>query len=250
MTEDREDEPFVDLYISNWEQQCINQLEAEQDLEGQLTTEKELVNHNIWCSFQNTATAIAQLYKDRVQDAASLWLPFQTAAGTVTTLYKECGDGIKRVSELGIHCGYQRRNKEILQWVRKKRRHIRREELIAYLCGKPPPPRPQNHRGSPRPRLSFSDRHGSPINHQSTSSIHPSILHCSAENPSVADDNLRIFGEALAINTNVTRRQRNSELNTFFANEYARHCIKRPASSSPPHDVNMDSPTHKRSRHF
>lgn len=63
MTEDREDEPFVDLYISNWEQQCINQLEAEQDLEGQFTTEKELVNHNIWCSFQNTATAIAQLYK-------------------------------------------------------------------------------------------------------------------------------------------------------------------------------------------
>ena len=63
MSEDREEESLVDLYITNWEQQCINQLESEQDLEGQLTAEKELVNHNIWCSFQNTATAIAQLYK-------------------------------------------------------------------------------------------------------------------------------------------------------------------------------------------
>lgn len=63
MSEDREDESLVDLYISNWEQQCISQLESEQDLEGQLTVEKELVNNNIWCSFQNTATAIAQLYK-------------------------------------------------------------------------------------------------------------------------------------------------------------------------------------------
>ena len=83
--------------------------------------------------------------------------------------------------------------------MRKKRRHIRREELIAYLSGKPPPPRPQSHRGSPRPRISFSDRHGSPINHQSTSSIHPSILHCSSDNTNVVDENLRIFGEALAI---------------------------------------------------
>jgi hypothetical protein len=45
----------------------------------------------------------------------------------------------------------------------------------------------------------------------------------------------------------VARRQRSLELSTFIANEFARHC-KRPAPPSSPHDVTMDSPTHKRSR--
>lgn len=58
----------------------------------------------------------------------------------------DSSDAIRRISELGIQCGYQRRNKEILSWARKKRRHIRREDLLAYLAGKSPPPRPHHHR--------------------------------------------------------------------------------------------------------
>lgn len=43
----------------------------------------------------------------------------------------------KRISEMGILCGSQRRNKELLSWLKKKKRkHIRRDELMAFLCGK------------------------------------------------------------------------------------------------------------------
>lgn len=47
----------------------------------------------------------------------------------------------QRSYDLGIHLGYQRRNKEVIAWAKKRRRTIRREELISFLCGKVPPPR-------------------------------------------------------------------------------------------------------------
>ena len=55
-------------------------------------------------------------------------------------------DSMRRCSELGIEMGRQKRSKEIMNWARKKRRMIRREDLLAYLSGKPPPPRPHSHR--------------------------------------------------------------------------------------------------------
>lgn len=55
-------------------------------------------------------------------------------------------DNIRRCSELAIEAGQQKRSKEIMNWARKKRRMIRREDLLAYLAGKPPPPRPHPHR--------------------------------------------------------------------------------------------------------
>ncbi|XP_067006074.2 HUWE1-associated protein modifying stress responses [Anabrus simplex] len=250
MNEDREDDPLMDLWITNWERQCVDVVESEPDYEGQLQSERDLINQKVWFSFQNTATSIAQLYKDRLQ-GVSLWIPFQTAAGTVTTLFKESTDGMRRTSELGIQCGYQRRNKEILNWARKKRHHIRREDLLAYLAGKPPPPRPHHHRSNPRPRIMLSERHGSPNSLQMMDAHHHDLHHhhISSENIS-SDDNLHTFREALALPnspTNISRRQRSSELSAFIAGEMARHC-KRPAPPSSPHDVNMDSPTHKRSR--
>ena len=60
---DKEDEPFVDLWTSNWEQQCVQHLESEPDYEGQLQSERDLANQKVWFSFENTATSIAQLYK-------------------------------------------------------------------------------------------------------------------------------------------------------------------------------------------
>lgn len=39
-----------------------------------------------------------------------------------------------------MQCGYQRRTREIADWARsKRRRYIRREDLLSYLAGKPPP---------------------------------------------------------------------------------------------------------------
>lgn len=244
---DREEDPLVDLWIANFEQQCSEHLESEPDSEGQLQAERERAIHNNWLLFQNTATAIAQLYKDR-QQGVSLWIPFQTAAGTVTSLYKDSTDAIRRIGEMGVQCGYQRRNKELMNWARKKRRNIRREDLMAYLAGKPPPLRPHHSRVSPRPRVMLSERHGSPNAQQMD------IHHFHHSNPaaiSTCEDNLHTFREALSIassNVSFARKPRSSDLSNYIANEFVRNGTKRPASSSPPHDVTMDSPTHKRSR--
>ena len=46
---------------------------------------------------------------------------------------------------MGSQSGYLRRTRDILSWAKKRRHHIRREDLVAFLCGKAPPVR---HRGS------------------------------------------------------------------------------------------------------
>lgn len=64
MSEDKiEEDPIVDLWYSNWEQQCVEAIEAEPNYENQLLSEKELCSQQIWTSFQTTASAISQLYK-------------------------------------------------------------------------------------------------------------------------------------------------------------------------------------------
>ncbi|KAI4539528.1 hypothetical protein MG293_009923 [Ovis ammon polii] len=89
-------------------------------------------------------------WKDRVcqQPGLSLWVPFQNAATAATNLYKESGDTQQRSFDIGIQIGYQRRSKNVLAWVKTRRRTIRREDLISFLCGKVPPPR--NSRAPPR----------------------------------------------------------------------------------------------------
>lgn len=64
MSDDRsEDDPIMDLWYSNWEQQCVEALESEPDYESQLHNEKEIYSQQMWTKFQTTASAIAQLYK-------------------------------------------------------------------------------------------------------------------------------------------------------------------------------------------
>lgn len=228
----------MDLWYANWEQQCVEAIEAEPDYENQLHNQKELYTHQIWSGFQSTASAIAQLYKDRTQ-SASLWLPFQTAAGTVTSLYRDSLEGMKRSGELGIEMGKQKRSKEIMNWARKKRRMIRREDLLAYLAGKPPPPRPHSHRSSPKPRMMVC---GSPPSQSPTASM---VVSPTPPPGTDADPDLHAFREAIALSGSpISRRMgRQGELSAFISSEFARH-HKRPAS----HDVDMGSPTHKRSR--
>lgn len=52
----------------------------------------------------------------------------------------EAVESVRRSGEAGVQAGYQRRTREVLNWAR-RRRHIRREELIAFLAGKTAPPR-------------------------------------------------------------------------------------------------------------
>ncbi|XP_028342382.1 HUWE1-associated protein modifying stress responses isoform X1 [Physeter macrocephalus] len=86
-------------WFSKWERQCLAEAEQDEQLPPELQEEAaaaaqpEHKQQKLWHLFQNSATAVAQLYKDRVcqQPGLSLWVPFQNAATAVTNLYKGCG---------------------------------------------------------------------------------------------------------------------------------------------------------------
>ncbi|KAK3552755.1 hypothetical protein QTP86_022164, partial [Hemibagrus guttatus] len=373
--EDRKEENEAEIqehgpehWFSNWERQCIAEADQEQPREEEVDQNRE----KLWHMFQNSATAVAQLYKDRVchQQGLSLWAPFQNAATAVTNLYKvlwycmrksgvaekyvrvvqdmyersrtvvrcavgqteefkvEVGlhqgsalspflfamvmdqlseevrqespwtmmfaddivicsesreqveenlerwrfalerrgmkvsrksvDAHQRSYELGIQTGQQRRNKEVLAWVKKRRRTIRREDLISFLCGKAPPPRVS--RATPRI---------------------PPNRPPSSDSVSSVETDLQPFREAIALHglsgamasisvrsgtpgspTHVSGggsnpgRRRNGlhdvDLNTFIAEEMALHLENngsgRKRTSAQCSDVITDSPTHKRNR--
>uniref|UniRef100_A0A3Q2R4H0 HUWE1 associated protein modifying stress responses 2 n=1 Tax=Fundulus heteroclitus TaxID=8078 RepID=A0A3Q2R4H0_FUNHE len=272
-------------WFSKWERQCL--AEAEQMEPGEEEADND--QDKLWHLFQNSATAVAQLYKDRVchQQGLSLWVPFQNAATAVTNLYKESVEAHQRSCDRGIQIGNQRRNKDMLAWVKKRRRTIRREDLISFLCGKAPP-----HRSSrTNSRLAM---------------VAPSRANSPAETGSSVETDLQPFREAIALHglsgamasisvrsgapgspTHVSgsssnpggaaggpssgpgpvcRSRRNGlqdvDLNTFITEEMARHLDStgsatagggggggtRKRNSTQCSDVITDSPTHKRNR--
>nr|XP_020453522.1 UPF0472 protein C16orf72 homolog [Monopterus albus] len=269
-------------WFSKWERQCLAEAEQREPSEEEADNDQE----KLWHLFQNSATAVAQLYKDRVchQQGLSLWVPFQNAATAVTNLYKESVEAHQRSFDRGIQTGHQRRNKDMLAWVKKRRRTIRREDLISFLCGKTPP-----HRSSrANPRLAM---------------VAPSRANSPAETGSSVEADLQPFREAIALHglsgamasisvrsgapgspTHVSgsssngsgaggggssgsgpvcRSRRNGlqdvDLNTFISEEMALHLDStgsasaggggtRKRNSTQCSDVITDSPTHKRNR--
>ncbi|XP_008197096.1 HUWE1-associated protein modifying stress responses isoform X1 [Tribolium castaneum] len=221
-------------WLSGWEQQCADSVDEQPDFEQSLRDESENSHTRIWTAFQDSAAAIAQLYRDRVTgEPATLWLQFQTAAGTVTSLYKESSEGLRKSSDLAKQCGYQKRNKEILNWAKRKRRLICREDLLAYLSGKlpPKPNHHQYHHHNHHSRIPMSPR---PRNISPPPGVAPpESLGLNSE--------LHTFREALA-RSPLSCIARGPDLCAFITGEMARHC-KRPAS---PSDVTMDSPTQQK----
>lgn len=53
-------------------------------------------------------------------------------------------EGLRAGIELGYHAGYQRRNRDIINWVKKRRKNIRREDILLNLSGRSPPRRKLN----------------------------------------------------------------------------------------------------------
>lgn len=225
-----------DSWLNNWEQQCAEAIENQPDYDQSLAQENEVYQRRVWTSFQESATAIAQLYRDRYSgDPGGVWVQFQTAAGTVTTLYKDSCESLKKVTELSRQSGYQKRTNELLNWAKRKRRVIRREDLLTFLAGKPAPPRPTHHHHHHHHRLSPRPRNMSPPPHHRDPNSTPHLI----------DSNLHMFREALT-NSRRSASQTGSDLCTFISGEMARHGSKRSAS---PSDVPMGSPTHpKRSK--
>ena len=64
---DNQDNDCSDQSPENWlnsfEEQCLQELQTEPNMEENLETERELAEQKLWLQFQNSATAIAQLYK-------------------------------------------------------------------------------------------------------------------------------------------------------------------------------------------
>ncbi|EDV92386.1 UPF0472 protein C16orf72 homolog [Drosophila grimshawi] len=247
------------------EEQCHHEINGQNDeYEREFVRQRDNNLSTVWGAFQDSATAVAQLYRERSSntDTGAMWLPFQTAAGTVTTLYKESCDGLKRTSDAAIQCGYQRRTRELADWARsKKRRMIRREDLLAYLAGKPLPTQstnPHANRRSPKPEhhvhhqvsggancgtgsaIGFANNGlsmmpptaagGQPMHLLNTASGQAAMVGATGATGGIVGDDLHTFKEALVL------RPRGPELFAFVANEIARHC-KRPGS---PIDDKMD----------
>jgi len=226
------------------EEQCHREINAQhEEYEREYVRNRDNSLSSVWGAFQDSATAVAHLYRERSSntypDTGALWLPFQTAAGTVTTLYKESCDGLKRTSDTAVQCGYQRRTRELADWARsKKRRMIRREDLLAYLAGKPLPPLTATHANRRSPKPEHSHAHTTPnavftstASQQTpphTAYLHQTTAAAASNEPPIND--LHTFKEALVL------KPRGPELFAFVANEIARHC-KRPAS---PIDDKMD----------
>ncbi|PIK58831.1 putative UPF0472 protein C16orf72-like [Apostichopus japonicus] len=152
------------------EQMCLEQLDRECNLDERLKEEKRFASENLWYQFQNSASAVTALYKERERSQSShdgqvpLWLVFQNAATNVTKLYKDSIESHRRSLDLGIKIGQQRRTRDVVAWAKKRRRFIHKEDLLAFLCGNSPPSRP---RGVQLPRSS-SDR-SSPRSHTPSS---------------------------------------------------------------------------------
>ena len=273
--ENSEDQ-LTDIWISNWESQCEIELENEPHLESQVQSERDLAMQKLWHFFQNSATAVAQLFKDRSNQSQVPWLPFQNAAGTITSLYIESTEVLRRNSDLASRAGYQRRAREVLAWAKKKRRHIRREELISFLAGKNLP-ETDGSRDPHHQRVGLQDLpnllgqfqfclvnprvclEGAKVSQHHTHHTLPLVdmTGCADFEPTLQNFQEALssppFMSATASEENAGRSRASpihngSELSTFITNQLAQ--LKRPASSSgsPTHDAIMDSQTHKRPR--
>lgn len=257
----------VDSWFTSRERQCIEEVEQAPDLESQVQNERLSSSQNLWLLFQNTATCVAQLYTDG-QNEASQWVPFQNAASSVTSLYKECLEAQQRVSELDFQSGYQRCTKDLLAWAKKRKRHIKREDLLAFLCGKAPHNQHQylgDDWASPRPCLYREPRVAATAPPSSMLNLATSEERSAVVGSGDPDDmDLDTFRGALTLSSALGSGRGQSggsgsppgfrsaaSLSSFTVEECSRHVETRKRTTPEngnPGDVVMDSPTPKRPR--
>lgn len=61
--EDNHGDLSPDNWLNSFEEECIEELHSETNMEEALEKQQELAEQKLWLQFQNSATAIAQLYK-------------------------------------------------------------------------------------------------------------------------------------------------------------------------------------------
>lgn len=94
--------------------------EDQDSLDEKIDSEQKIRNQQLWTSFQNAASCITKLYKDRSQP----WVPFQNAASNLTTLYRDCIESQKRFARIGYQAGRRKRIKEIKKLLKKHNANI------------------------------------------------------------------------------------------------------------------------------
>lgn len=65
-SEDQEQDQQPENWLGAFELECLDHLQSEPNLEEKLLCEKDLAEQHLFVNFQNSATAIAQLYKGTV----------------------------------------------------------------------------------------------------------------------------------------------------------------------------------------
>ncbi|RDD40765.1 UPF0472 protein C16orf72-like protein [Trichoplax sp. H2] len=122
----------------------VEEGEKQNDIEELLSKDSDKVGQALYSSFQSTATSVAQLFTECCNGTAEgAWTNFQSTSNSVTKLYHDGMDAYKYGIDFGTQCGYQRRTKELVNWLKKKRRLVLREEIIGFLTGMLPPSRPE-----------------------------------------------------------------------------------------------------------
>lgn len=191
-----------DPRFSSFEQDCLDELELDSAEDEASSTgtrsdggtgnpkddfidtcNSEQSSHRLWLAFQHTASSISQLYRDHCAATGTTWYSFRTAAEACTEMYKESQDVLRMSVEEARREGRKQLVKDLVMWMKKRGRrgrHFRREELLAFLSGKTPPPLPS--RPSTTTTSGYSSSQGVTsvmmVGQPSHHSRHKSYSHC------------------------------------------------------------------------
>lgn len=124
--------------FSGAEEGMARRLEEDNVLEYREEEVREAAHKKLWTQFQQTASALTQLYRDQAGREGLAWQPFQAAAGSLTLLYRDSLEELRLAADINRKLGYQRARRDILTWARGKRRSIRRDELLSLLVQSSP----------------------------------------------------------------------------------------------------------------
>lgn len=65
-----------ETWLTGWEQECADEIEEQPDYEQSFVTEQDSSHRKIWTAFQDSATAIAQLYRGSAMMGDGLFLGY------------------------------------------------------------------------------------------------------------------------------------------------------------------------------
>ena len=121
------DEHSPDHWFSRFENECFGELEDQSSVESsRVQSSEEHSAQQLWLGFQQTSTAIAQLYnmKEAGYDGHLELVRFNKAAESLTKFYKDSVNNSRECLRAGHQSGRSSRTRDIAAWIRKKRYRV------------------------------------------------------------------------------------------------------------------------------